>query len=447
MESLTEKFNNADSLYHKGNFEKALDIYLYLYNEDFRTMEVLEKIVWIYFNNYDFDNAEKYIEIYLSKDPENLDILSAKVSILFKNQQFDEALIISNKMIDINPNSQMGYSFKLSLLSILHRDSEREELIKILKTENEDLYNNINFFENINQSTFQNNSSFNDFYYNVEKQKTNKSENPIEDFFDEMTWEITKTNDDLALYNFLISDKNDKNDEFNALVSKAKDFADEGKYNNALEYINWALEFYPNNIETLIFKTSILIDLEEYNQGLSTIDLVLQLNKRNIKGILIKGLIYIKLEEYSLAQKLFKTTLNKVEDNILIWRHYYMSFAIEGNIENGLEICKKAISKFPQDKDLYRDKHYFEKILKNNKSYKNSKDNLESNSHNIKDSANLQNNDNKENSLTESGDSQEDLTISDVKIKNTKKRAKRNKNKNYKKEDLDKSQFSLDDFF
>ena len=395
MESLTEKFNNADSLYHKGNFEKALDIYLYLYNEDFRTMEVLEKIVWIYFNNYDFDNAEKYIEIYLSKDPENLDILSAKVSILFKNQQFDEALIISNKMIDINPNSQMGYSFKLSLLSILHRDSEREELIKILKTENEDLYNNINFFENINQSTFQNNSSFNDFYYNVEKKKTNKSENPIEDFFDEMTWEITKTNDDLALYNFLISDKNDKNDEFNALVSKAKDFADEGKYNNALEYINWALEFYPNNIETLIFKT----------------------------------------------------TLNKVEDNILIWRHYYMSFAIEGNIENGLEICKKAISKFPQDKDLYRDKHYFEKILKNNKSYKNSKDNLESNSHNIKDSANLQNNDNKENSLTESGDSQEDLTISDVKIKNTKKRAKRNNNKNNKKEDLDKSQFSLDDFF
>ena len=262
-----------------------------------------------------------------------------------------------------------------------------------------------------------------------------------------MTWEITKTNDDLALYNFLISDKNDKNDEFNALVSKAKDFADEGKYNNALEYINWALEFYPNNIETLIFKTSILIDLEEYNQGLSTIDLVLQLNKRNIKGILIKGLIYIKLEEYSLAQKLFKTTLNKVEDNILIWRHYYMSFAIEGNIENGLEICKKAISKFPQDKDLYRDKHYFEKILKNNKSYKNSKDNLESNSHNIKDSANLQNNDNKENSLTESGDSQEDLTISDVKIKNTKKRAKRNNNKNNKKEDLDKSQFSLDDFF
>ncbi len=124
-----------------------------------------------------------------------------------------------------------------------------------------------------------------------------------------------------------------------------------------------------------------------------------------------------------------------------------MSFAIEGNIENGLEICKKAISKFPQDKDLYRDKHYFEKILKNNKSYKNSKDNLESNSHNIKDSANLQNNDNKENSLTESGDSQEDLTISDVKIKNTKKRAKRNNNKNNKKEDLDKSQFSLDDFF
>ncbi|WP_461461302.1 tetratricopeptide repeat protein [Methanobrevibacter sp.] len=445
MESLIEKFNLADSLYLKGKFDKALEIYLYLYSEDFRKIEVLEKIVWIYFNNYDFDNAEKYIEIYLAENPLSTDILSAKVCILFKNQQFDDALSICDKMIEIDSNSQIAYSFKLSLLEILHRDSEREEIIKYLKDEKKDIFNNLNFFDNATQRTLQNNSSFNDFYYKVENQNINKkSDNPIYDFFDKMIEEMTKTNDDLALYNFLISDKNDKNDEFNALVSKAKEFADEGKYNLALEYVNWALEFYPNNIETLIFKTSILINLEEYNQGLLTIDLVLQLNKKNITALIIKGLIYIKLEEYTLAQELFKDILEIDNNNLLLYRHYYMSIAIGGDIEHANEICKESISKFPQEKDLYRDKHYFEKIIKNNKLDKQTKQNLDddkSNEQSTKES--------KSKEIDEDivGDKPLDSTSSSGGFdSNTSKKSNKNK-KSKSKKDLNQSQLTLDYFF
>lgn len=447
MESLTEKFNLADSLYLKGKFDKALEIYLYLYSEDFRKIEVLEKIVWIYFNNYDFDNAEKYIEIYLSENPQSVDILSAKVCILFKNQQFEDALSICDKMIEIDSNSQIAYSFKLSLLEILHRYSEREEIIKFLKDEKKELFNNLNFFDNTAQRTLQNKSSFNDFYYKVENQNINKkSDTPINDFFDQMTNEMTKTNDDLALYNFLISDKNDKNDEFNVLVSKAKDFADEGKYYTALEYVNWALEFYPNNIETLIFKTSILINLEEYNQGLSTTDLVLQLNKKNITALLIKGLIYIKLKEYDLAQELFKDILEIENDNLLLYRHYYMSLAIGGNIELAYEICNESIKKFPQEKDLYRDKHYFEKIMKNRKSDKETEQNSNTDKSDEQISKEFKGEEiNKEILDDEPLDAVSDSSVSESKIS---KKSNKPKPKKFKsKTDLNQSQVTLDDFF
>ncbi len=443
MESLIEKFNLADSLYLKGKFDKALDIYLYLYSEDFRKVDVLERIVWIYFNNYDFENAEKYIEIYLALDPLNVDILSGKVCILFKNQDFAEALTICNKMIEIDSNSQIAYSFKLSLLEIMHRDSERAEIIKFLKKEKPDLYNNLNFFDN--QKTLQNESSFNDFYYKVEGQKTNnKSDNRIEDFFNEMTSEMTKTNDDLALYNFLISDKNDKNDEFNALVSKAKNFADEGKYTIALEYVNWALEFYPNNIETLIFKTSLLIQMGEYDSALSTIDLVLELNRRNISALIIKGLIYIRLKEYALAQELYKTVLDENQDNLLLWRHYYMSLAIGGKISLAYDVCKEAILRFHEEKDLYRDKHYFEKLIKNSKSDKETEQDVYTDKSDEEISEDFKDKEIDKEVVENESDSDSE-SIDGSQSKSSKKSNKNKKSKS--KTDLNQSQVTLDDFF
>ena len=60
MEILLEKYHHANSLLKKGKIDKAVNIYLELLDKDFRKKEVLEKLVWLYFENYDFDNAEKY---------------------------------------------------------------------------------------------------------------------------------------------------------------------------------------------------------------------------------------------------------------------------------------------------------------------------------------------------------------------------------------------------
>ena len=208
MEILLEKYHHANSLLKKGKIDKAVNIYLELLDKDFRKKEVLEKLVWLYFENYDFDNAEKYIDLYLEENPISVDVLSAKVCILFKNKEFSEALTICNKMIEIDSESQIAYSFKLSLLEVLGRNSERERIINFLKKDKPEIYKNINYFDGNQKKLDNNNSNLQDFYNGVESQ-IETSDDRIKEFFNRKYLEITRDSEDLTLYNFLISDKNE----------------------------------------------------------------------------------------------------------------------------------------------------------------------------------------------------------------------------------------------
>ena len=380
MEILLEKYHHANSLLKKGKIDKAVNIYLELLDKDFRKKEVLEKLVWLYFENYDFDNAEKYIDLYLGENPISVDVLSAKVCILFKNKEFSEALTICNKMIEIDSESQIAYSFKLSLLEVLGRNSERERIIKFLKKDKPEIYKNINYFDGNQKKLDNNNSNLQDFYNGVESQ-IETSDDRIKEFFNRKYLEITRDSEDLTLYNFLISDKNETdNKEFNALLKNSQKYFDEGNFPKSLEYISWALEFYPNNIEALLFKALIYINVGDFDKALTTVDSILELNRRNVSSLLLKGLIYIYTKQYNRAQIIFKQLLNDHDNDVTLWRFYYMSVAITGDYLRALQINYDAISKFQDNKSLWKDYHYFEtkvdKIEKQNlresfdKSYK-----------------------------------------------------------------------------
>lgn len=366
MESLLEQYNHANSLLKKGKIDKAVDAFLDLLDKDYRKTEVLEKLVWLYFENYDFENAEKYIDLYLEENPLSVDVLSAKVCILFKNKEFSEALTICNKMIEIDSESQIAYSFKLSLLEVLGRDNERKNIIEFLKKEKPEIYKNINYFDGNQKRLENNNSNLQDFYNDVENQFEG-SDDRINEFFTNKYLEITRDSEDLTLYNFLIFDKNETdNKEFNALLTNSQKYFDEGNYPKSLEYINWALEFYPNNIEALLFKALIYVNILDFDSALSTVDAILELNKRNLSSLLLKGLIYIYTKQYNRAQIIFKQVLNDHENILDLWRYYYMSVAISGNYERALEINEVAISKFHDKKSLWKDKHYFEEKVDSN---------------------------------------------------------------------------------
>ena len=98
MENFKETYTHANLLYNIGKVDKALNLYIKLFNEDSTRVDILKKILWITFDKHDFDNADKYIDLYLDKYPHDLDVLSAKVCVLFNNKNFHEALTICNKM-------------------------------------------------------------------------------------------------------------------------------------------------------------------------------------------------------------------------------------------------------------------------------------------------------------------------------------------------------------
>lgn len=353
MENFKETYTHANLLYNIGKVDKALNLYIKLFNEDSTRVDILKKILWITFDKHDFDNADKYIDLYLDKYPHDLDVLSAKVCVLFNNKNFHEALTICNKMIEIDSNSTIAYSFKLSILEVLKRNTERMEIIDFLKKDKPEIYKEINYSDdNLNKET-----SVDELYKELENQKASAR---FRNFFDDVYYKLTNDMDDLTLYDYLIYDnKEDNNKEFNTLFSKAKEYFDNEDYSKSLDYIKWSLEFYPNNIEALIFKSIVLLKTYQYEQVLNTVDLILELDKKNIPALTIKGLVNIDLEKYDEAEISFKTALDLDLDNVNLWRTYYMSLALNKKIIKAFELNNDAISRFPKNKELYKDRKHF----------------------------------------------------------------------------------------
>ncbi|OWT33577.1 hypothetical protein BGI41_01745 [Methanobrevibacter sp. 87.7] len=350
MENFKETYTHANLLYNIGKVDKALDLYVKLFNEDSTRVDILRKILWITFNKHDFDKADKYIDLYLDKFPHDLDVLSAKVCVLFNNKSFHEALTVCNKMIEIDSNSTIAYSFKLSILEVLKRNTERQEIIDFLRKDKPEIFKEINYFDDNSNKE----ASVDKLCKELENQKASSR---FRDFFDDLYYNDL---DDLTLYDYLVYDnKEDNNKEFNTLFSKAKEYFDTEDYSKSLDYIKWSLEFYPNNIEALIFKSIVLLKIYNYNQVLNTVNLVLELDKKNIPALAIKGLVNIDLEKYDDAEEVFKTALDLDLDNVNLWRTYYMSLALNNKINKAFELNNDAISRFPKNQELHKDRKHF----------------------------------------------------------------------------------------
>lgn len=349
MENFKENYAYANSLYDVGKVDKALNIYVELFKANPNRVDILKKILWIYFDKSDFRNASEYIDLYLDKYPHDLEVLSAKVCVLFSDSQFHEALTVCNRMIEIDADSVIAYSFKLSLLEVLERNNEREEILKFLKKSKPEVYDKLNLFRDKNED------SVDDLCNALQNQK---SQLRFKRFFEDLYNKLTNDIDNLALYDFIIDEKHN-NKEFNALYKKAQEYFLKEDYSKALDYIKWGLEFYPNNIDALIFKSIVQLKTYKYYQVLDTVDTVLNLDKKNILAYVIKGLVNIDLEKYDEAESSFKTALSLDLNNVNLWREYYMALTLNNNPKVGFELNNEAISKFPKNKELYKDKMHF----------------------------------------------------------------------------------------
>lgn len=77
----------------------------------------------------DLNAALNYIDLSLDENPEDIELLSLKASILLQKNHFEDALEVSNQILIIDGKNDAAFEMKLSALKMLQRFDEIEELI------------------------------------------------------------------------------------------------------------------------------------------------------------------------------------------------------------------------------------------------------------------------------------------------------------------------------
>lgn len=127
-DKLDEAFQLASSLFENHQFISSLDIFKQLLLEDYELDLILPYMIRISLINHDLSSTLDYINLYRSDNPEDIEILFMKASILLKNYKFEEALDVANHILELDEDNDSAISIKVSALKMLGRFDEIEEL-------------------------------------------------------------------------------------------------------------------------------------------------------------------------------------------------------------------------------------------------------------------------------------------------------------------------------
>ncbi|WP_040681994.1 hypothetical protein [Methanobrevibacter boviskoreani] len=127
-DKLDEAFQLASSLFENHQFISSLDIFKQLLLEDYELDLILPYMIRISLINHDLSSTLDYINLYLSDNPEDIEILFMKASILLKCYKFEEALDVANHILELDEDNDSAISIKVSALKMLGRFDEIEEL-------------------------------------------------------------------------------------------------------------------------------------------------------------------------------------------------------------------------------------------------------------------------------------------------------------------------------
>ena len=133
MSDLDKDFDEAYKYYEEHEYDKSLEIFEKLYEENYKIEEIIPPMVDLYLAKEDYDNGLKYINIILNLQEDNLEALSIKSYILTYMNRLDEALDIAEEIIDKDPNVEEGYLLKISILHLQSKEDDIKEFVEGLK--------------------------------------------------------------------------------------------------------------------------------------------------------------------------------------------------------------------------------------------------------------------------------------------------------------------------
>ncbi|WP_295722536.1 hypothetical protein [uncultured Methanobrevibacter sp.] len=385
MADLDKDFDEAYKYYEEKEYDKSLEIFENLYNENYKIEEVIPPMVDLYLAKEDYESGLKYVNIILDLEQDNLEALSIKSYILTYMDRLDEALEVAEKIIQLDPNVEEGYLLKISILHLQSKDDEINEFVDDLEKNYpivlegifeltglsaQDLKTGITpeFDENI--------EIFEEVDHDYDKCDCDDShhhhyhDGDCCDHEHKREEELNPEERDKILEG--IYDEIDQNveDEVEKYLYKANGAAQFEKYDEAIDFIDKALEIDEENLDGLLLKSAILFNQMKFEMALDSINRVIDLYPENIDALTFKGFVHLSLGDFESAENSFKNALEIDDNDLEVYRQYSFAVASNGDLNRALGINQKALKKFEDSSDLWYDKYYFLKQLGSNSNAK-----------------------------------------------------------------------------
>lgn len=153
---------------------------------------------------------------------------------------------------------------------------------------------------------------------------------------------------------------------FDASIYKAMLFYKTGKIEEAKRYYKKAigLKIDENNIDALVNKGIAYEHLGDQSEAKSYFQKVIEseIDPQSGDGLVNKGIAFDKLGKYEDARDYYTRALKIDKENVFAQYSYARSYALEGKIDNCLDILEEIVEKHPQYKERVKDDPDFKNI-------------------------------------------------------------------------------------
>ncbi|MEA1986251.1 MAG: tetratricopeptide repeat protein [Candidatus Marinimicrobia bacterium] len=307
----------ADIYLVTGNISKSIKIWKTILKENPRQYDIYYSLINAYIMNRDEVNARKYLKTYIQKGENELSILNNCVLIYKELGDYNEAIILTRKILTLS-NESKYYDLLIELLFLNKQYTDVDKVVDnwIINSPNE----------------------LSPYYYKISNyiaksqiDSAKKYVNKIQSRWREEWW--------ISNFQASIFMEENNSDSVDFYIERVFDI----KEAPFLPYHNYALW---------------LLNMRRYEDGISFIDSVIEKFPQNNDLQFIEALIYSELEELSKSIQIFQMLLDEDQNNKNILHNLAILYDQNSQVEKANETYSKIILIDSSDAIAYNNYSY-----------------------------------------------------------------------------------------
>lgn len=141
-------------------------------------------------------------------------------------------------------------------------------------------------------------------------------------------------------------------------LTEANEYANQGKFDRAIESIKLFLNLYPENEEGYLMRASIYTSKMEYKKAIADFNHLLELNPNNADYYLQRGCLYILLDDYDHAQTDFNKAIQKDNADPELLLLIAQIYCEKKDYDAAINIYDQYLADYPDSDEIYAQEAY-----------------------------------------------------------------------------------------